>query len=90
MNSVHHNSAAPAPTRWPPIDKPAALRGQANLTDYRRACTEFDWDTAAGELSTLPGGAVNIAHEAVDRHLNTPRAAAPALHWLRPPAGGSP
>ncbi|NKY59366.1 acetate--CoA ligase [Nocardia flavorosea] len=87
MNSVHHSSAATASTCRPPIDKPPAVRAQANLTDYRRACTEFDWGTAAGELATLPGGAVNIAHEAVDRHLDTPRAAAPALHWLRATGG---
>ncbi|WP_327152156.1 acetate--CoA ligase [Nocardia sp. NBC_01329] len=74
-------------TRWGSIEKSAAQRAQANLTDYGRARVDFDWDSAARELAMLPGGGLNIAHEAVDRHLDTPLAGAPALHWLRDPTG---
>jgi len=41
-----------------------------NLTDYATTCQEFSWQAARHELDGLPGGAgLNIAYEAVDRHL---------------------
>jgi acetyl-CoA synthetase len=45
------------------------------------------WDEARGALDGLPGGGVNIAHEAVDRHARGPRAGHPAIRWLAA-AGG--
>ncbi|NIJ12405.1 acetyl-CoA synthetase [Saccharomonospora amisosensis] len=68
--------------QWPPIGKPAPVRRSANLTDYERARREFDWDRAAAALSGLPGGGLNIAHEAVDRHADGPRAGRTALRWV--------
>jgi acetyl-CoA synthetase len=56
------------------IDKPRAGWGvPPNLLDYDDACASFDWDLARRqELDGLPGGTgVNIAHEAVDRHVAT-------------------
>ncbi len=74
-------------TRWEPIDKSPAERAAANLTDYRLACREFSWQAARLDLAGLPGGGVNIAYEAVDRHLDEPGAPAPSLRWLSA-AGG--
>jgi acetyl-CoA synthetase len=44
--------------------------GAHNLRDYEAARAEFTWSRARGALDGLPGGAgLNIAHEAVDRHV---------------------
>jgi acetyl-CoA synthetase len=40
------------------------------------------WDEARRGLAGLPGGGLNIAHEAVDRHAAGPRATRVALRWL--------
>ncbi len=40
-----------------------------NLRGYGEACAGFSWATARMRLDGLPGGGLNIAHEAVDRHL---------------------
>ncbi|MET7768314.1 acetate--CoA ligase [Nocardia sp. NPDC005366] len=68
---------------WAPIEKSPSECSQANVADYDRACREFSWDAAAPQLAGLPGGGVNIAWEAVDRHLGTPTADVVALRWLR-------
>ncbi|MGW5228840.1 acetate--CoA ligase [Nocardia niigatensis] len=77
----------PTPMRWAPIDKTPRERAEANLEAYEMSCRAFSWDTAHAALDGLPGGGVNIAHEAVDRHLGTPLADAPALRCLAA-AGG--
>ena len=71
-------------TRWPPIVKrPDDLVVAPNLQDYERARAEFSWAIARSALDGLPGGqGLNIAHEAVDRHANGPRAGRVALRWL--------
>ncbi|MGE5547852.1 MAG: AMP-binding protein [Solirubrobacterales bacterium] len=43
---------------------------------------EFDWDDARKALAGLPGGAINIAHEAVDRHVAEGRGQRLALRCL--------
>ena len=54
-----------------------------NLGDYAAACRDFRWADAEAELSGLPGGlGLNIAHEAVDRHLLAGRGGRVALTWL--------
>ncbi|MEW6689255.1 MAG: acetate--CoA ligase [Pseudomonadota bacterium] len=40
------------------------------------------WDAARRELAGLPGGGINIAHEAVDRHAAGARAGQTAIRWL--------
>ncbi|WP_406230361.1 acetate--CoA ligase [Nocardia sp. NBC_01009] len=72
---------------WTPIEKPQSERALANLVDYDRACREFSWEQARSELAGLPGGGLNIAYEAVDRHAEGPAAQTPALRWLSA-AGG--
>ncbi|HEX6266802.1 MAG TPA: acetate--CoA ligase [Burkholderiales bacterium] len=45
------------------------------------------WEEARGALAGLPGGGLNIAHEAVDRHAQGARASQVAIRWL--PAAGA-
>ena len=72
------------PTRWPQISKDIqAFPVAPNLADYRSVCRAFSWDTARRALSGLPGGGLNIAHEAVDRHAAGPRAGHEALRFVR-------
>jgi acetyl-CoA synthetase len=47
----------------------------------------MDWAAARRALDGLPGGGLNIAHEAVDRHAAGARAAHIAIRWLSA-AGG--
>ena len=63
------------------MPRPALIRKQAidlavapNLADYAAECRAFTWDAARHALDGLPGGGLNIAHEAVDRHARGPRA----------------
>jgi len=39
------------------------------MVDYEEPRAQFSWAAARAELEVLPGGGLNIAHEAVDRHL---------------------
>jgi len=66
------------------IRKPAAgLQPRPNLVDYERTCSDFSWDGAAGLLDGLPGGhGLNIAHEAVDRHVLHGHGARTAMRWI--------
>ena len=51
------------------IRKTAAdLRVPPNLADYDATRAAFSWEAARAELSGLPGGGLNIAHETVERH----------------------
>ncbi len=71
-----------SPRACTPIDKDlAALPKRPNLVDHAAACAAFTWDDARAALDGLPGGGLNIAFEAVDRHA----AADPgrlAIRWL--------
>ncbi|HEX6933584.1 MAG TPA: acetate--CoA ligase [Streptosporangiaceae bacterium] len=57
--------------------------GGFNLTDYDAAVRDFSWLAARAKLDGLPAGrGLNIAHEAVDRHANGPRATRVALRCV--------
>ena len=65
------------------IHKAAAdLRVPPNLADYETERRRFSWDCVRRELTGLPGGGINIAFEAVDRHLLGPLRDRPAFRWL--------
>ena len=69
----------------PEVIGKASRRGRVtpNLADYAAARSAFSWDAARRALDGLPGGSgLNIAHEAVDRHAQGPRAEHLALRWL--------
>jgi acetyl-CoA synthetase len=59
-----------------------------NMPDYARASREFSWARARAALDGLPGGrGLNIAHEAVDRHVRAGGGSRVALRCL--PLSGS-
>jgi acetyl-CoA synthetase len=64
------------------IRKTEAERAAANLPDYAAARAGFAWDQARARLDGLPGGGLNIAHEAVDRHVAHGQGDRLALRWL--------
>ena len=65
------------------IDKPAAdtLPVRPNLYDYDLQSASFSWEELAKELDGLPGGGLNIAYEAVDRHVAHGHGDKPAILW---------
>ena len=68
---------------WPRLRKdPASFALRPNLVDYEATRASFSWDAARAGLSGLPGGGLNIAHEAVHRHAAGPRASKTALRWI--------
>ena len=48
----------------------------------RAARAEFSWEQARARLAGLPGGGLNIAHEAVDRHVADGHGKQIAIRWL--------
>jgi acetyl-CoA synthetase len=70
-------------TTWATIRKrPADAQPPPNLLDYDAFRHSFRWEDARRELDGLPGGGVNIAYEAVDRHLVHGRGERLAIRWL--------
>ena len=60
-----------------------SLRPVPHLVDPHATAAGFSWDAARQWLDGLPGGAgLNIAHEAVDRHLLHGRGDQVALRWI--------
>jgi len=69
------------------IRKTPETRAAARLSDYETEYGRFSWASARAALSGLPGGGLNIAHEAVDRHAHGDHAHHPALRFVD--AGGT-
>src|SRR6516162_11341528 len=67
---------------WERIRKGADDRVGANLRDYEDFARTFSWPQARALLGGLPGGGLNIAHEAVDRHVRAGRGDRLALRWI--------
>jgi acetyl-CoA synthetase len=67
---------------WDVIRKSAAERAAATLPDPAAAARDFTWEEARGWLDGLPGGGLNIAHEALDRHVAAGYGGQVALRWL--------
>ncbi len=61
---------------------PADLPVVPNLSDYAGQRAAFSWQGAAAELGTMPGGGVNIAWAALDRHAAGPLRDAVAYRFL--------
>jgi acetyl-CoA synthetase len=64
------------------IKQREALVPAPNLVDHAATCSTFRWDEAARGLDGLPAGGLNIAYEAVDRHLVHGRGSRTAIRWL--------
>jgi acetyl-CoA synthetase len=55
---------------------------RANLTNYDAFAQRFSWADARALLDGLPGGGLNIAYEAVDRHVAAGCGDKLALRWI--------
>jgi acetyl-CoA synthetase len=69
--------------RYEPIKKHgiADMKVKPNLLDYERARREMSWESMAKELEWFDDGHINIAYEAIDRHIKTPVRDRVALIW---------
>jgi acetyl-CoA synthetase len=67
---------------WERIRKRRENCADANLADYEMAVRSFSWPQARAMLEGLPNGGLNIAHEAVDRHLRAGRGDRIAIRWI--------
>ena len=76
---------------FPSIEKPGvdAMQVKPNL-DYEGLTAEFRWEDMYSELDWLPGGWLNVAHEAIDRHANGRRRDKVALVWEGRVVSGKP
>ncbi|HWQ28994.1 MAG TPA: acetate--CoA ligase [Dehalococcoidia bacterium] len=62
----------------PPVDQ---FRVRPNLTDYEAMRRTFVYESVIDELDGLPGGGLNIAYEAVDRHVAHGRGNRTMMIW---------
>jgi len=67
---------------WERIRKCPGDYAGANLLAYDDFAKTFSWTQARALLDGLPGGGLNIAHEAVDRHVLAGRGDKLALRWI--------
>jgi acetyl-CoA synthetase len=67
---------------WKRIRKHPEDFSRANLQNYERCAGAFSWAQARALLDGLPGGGLNIAHEAVDRHVLAGHGSKLALRWI--------
>lgn len=67
---------------WETIRKDTTPGVPPRLADYDRASSDFTWAQARTELAGLPGGGLNMAHEAVDRHAASDHADKAALRCV--------
>ncbi|HUD19096.1 MAG TPA: acetate--CoA ligase [Patescibacteria group bacterium] len=59
----------------------ASFRVAPNLPDYEVATKSNPWDAIKGELTYFDDGGVNLAYNAIDRHVGTPIEGKMALLW---------
>ena len=64
------------------ITKSPKMAASARLADYAVIRETFDWAAARRQLSGLPDGGLNIAFEAVDRHVERGLGDKLALRWI--------
>jgi acetyl-CoA synthetase len=67
---------------WERIRKRPEDRADANLPGYEQYARTFSWAQARALLDGLPNDGLNIAHEAVDRHVLAGRGDRLALRWI--------
>jgi acetyl-CoA synthetase len=87
MATIDTSSAAspepgPTPPKWEKIRKRPEDHVGANLADYNECVRTFSWTDARALVDGLPGGGLNIAHEAIDRHVKAGRGNKLALRWI--------
>ena len=67
---------------WESIQKHPGDYVGAHLLNYEEYARTFSWAQARTLLDGLPGGGLNIAHEAIDRHVLAGRGDRLALRWI--------
>ncbi len=68
---------------YPVITKPAIedIDVKPNIGEYHELIRSFSWDQMRTELSGLPGGGLNLAYEAIDRHAQGHNSNKVAMYW---------
>ncbi|MHA6323653.1 acetate--CoA ligase [Roseivivax sp. CAU 1753] len=64
------------------LGKGRDTRDAANMPDYRQCRDAFSWTEAQASLDGLPDGHLNIAHEAIERHVAAGHGDQIALRWI--------
>jgi acetyl-CoA synthetase len=64
------------------IRKPPEDYAEANLQNYEKYAKAFSWIEAQRLVDGLPQGGLNIAYEAVDRHVLAGHGSKLALRWI--------
>ena len=64
------------------IHKSRLNSAAANMPDYDQACVGFSWTDEQALLDGLPNGKLNIAHEAIDRHVQAGKGDVLAIRWI--------
>ncbi len=64
------------------IRKGASFVKPPNLSDYAESRRNFSWAQARGRLDGLPDGGLNMAYEAVDRHVRHGIGGKTAIRWI--------
>ncbi|HEU0017734.1 MAG TPA: AMP-binding protein, partial [Methyloceanibacter sp.] len=78
---VSARGAGPAGEREPIRKRPGSY-ARAYLQNYDKLSRTFSWADARALLDGLPGGGLNIAYEAVDRHVLAGRGGKVALRCI--------
>ena len=68
---------------YPVIRKPALedMKVKPNIQDYHESQRDFSWDRLKKELDGLEGGGLNLAYEAIDRHVKKGKGEKVAFYW---------
>ena len=61
--------------------KPISNKDNPNLLDYNDTRNNFRWSDVEQELDWLPGGGLNLAYEAIDRHVVKGNGSKLAMIW---------
>ena len=68
---------------YPVITKPKLedIKVRPNIGEYSDSLSGFSWQEFRSNLDGLPGGGLNLAHEAIDRHAASHKRDKVAMYW---------
>ncbi len=68
---------------YPVITKPKLedIKVRPNIGEYHDSLSGFSWQEFRSRLDGLPGGGLNLAYEAIDRHANGDKRDKVAMYW---------
>ena len=68
---------------YPVIAKPKLeeIKVRPNIGEYHDSVGSFTWQQMRSELDGLPGGGLNLAYEAIDRHAMSHKRDKVAMYW---------